>query len=131
MSRRGSRPRIVPIAGSRTTVRTESTIRTELPDRTVDLSIETRGFVVFMRGLKVTLSVFGLVAGIAVGWILLVAMSQPVRVNYAYVVGRYNSGFWWSVREYLPFAVPVVGALVGWIVALLLVRAGWRMTRER
>lgn len=81
-----------------------------------------------MRSLKVTLSVFGLVAGVAVGWISLVAVSQPVRVNFAFVAGRFDPGFWWYVRQYLPYGAPVLGALVGWVVASLLVRAGWRMT---
>lgn len=82
-----------------------------------------------MRSLKVTMSAFGLVAGVIVGLVWIVAASQPVRINYAFVVGRWEPGFWWYVREYLPLASPVLGALIGWIVAFFLVRSGWRLTR--
>lgn len=81
-----------------------------------------------MRSLKVTLSVFGLAAGVVVGLVWIVA-AQPVRINYAFVAGRWEPGFWWYFSEYLPLAAPVLGALIGWIVASFLVRSGWRLTR--
>ncbi|MGA9873621.1 MAG: hypothetical protein WBQ44_21070 [Rhodococcus sp. (in: high G+C Gram-positive bacteria)] len=84
-----------------------------------------------MRSLKFTLSVFGLFAGAVVGYVWIYAASQPVRVNYAFVVGRYDPGVLQVLREYLPLIAPVLGALIGWIVATILARAGWRMTRGR
>ncbi len=99
-----------------------------------------------MRGLKrhtdLMRSLHGLLAGvgflmglIVVGIASWAQPSEPVRINYGYtgdedplqnvsIVGN-------SASPYLLVLGPLVGALLGWLCAVVATRLGWKLSRSK
>lgn len=75
-----------------------------------------------MRGLKFALAIAGAVVGGIVGWVWWSATMQPHRINFAFVAGHEPS-FVERLGDYLPLVAPVLGALIGWSIAMVLSRA--------
>lgn len=89
-----------------------------------------------MRALKVLAACFGFVVGLLtvavlalVDWIWL---SEPTRTNFSYVGDDAYSGVSVAIQPsslLLALAYPVVGAVLGWLSALVAIRFGWKLSR--
>ncbi|WP_420881541.1 hypothetical protein [Rhodococcus sp. (in: high G+C Gram-positive bacteria)] len=89
-----------------------------------------------MRALKVLAACFGLVLGLLVLAVVTVVdwmwLSGPVRTNFAYVGDDTYSGVSVAIQpaSLLPaLAFPLAGAVLGWLVAVIAIRSGWRLSR--
>lgn len=89
-----------------------------------------------MRALRVLLVSFGFLFGLliaAVGLLIDWAIG-PYRTNFAYVDGDpYGTLVAIAVNQpslYYPIALPLVGALLGWLAAISAARRGWRLSRN-
>ncbi|WP_137724178.1 hypothetical protein [Prescottella subtropica] len=91
-----------------------------------------------MRALRILLSCFGFVTGLLVNACLLlesVWMDEPTRTTFSSIDdSTYGSTVScaldpWSAAILL--AVPVVGAVLGWLVGALAGRTGWALTRTK
>lgn len=86
-----------------------------------------------MRGLRALLAAFGFALGLLMfaAWGLIDTLTaEPVRINYNFE-GTESSVSWAIPVEtiILAIALPLVGALAGWLIGLVATRRGWRIQR--
>ncbi|QCQ93853.1 hypothetical protein [Rhodococcus sp. SGAir0479] len=87
------------------------------------------------RALRVLLAGFGFLFGLLVGGVGLLASwtSRPVRVDFAYVAGDPFAGTVGRALDYSSLIVvvtlPLLGAVLGWVAAVVAGRRGWRLAR--
>lgn len=89
-----------------------------------------------MRALRVLLVCFGFLFGLliaAVGLLIEWALG-PYRTNFAYVDGNtYGTLIAVAIDSpslYYPVLLPLLGALLGWVVAIVASRRGWRLSQN-
>lgn len=88
-----------------------------------------------MRALRVLLVGFGFLLGLLIAGIGLVVdwLAGPFRTNFAYVEGdSYGTLVAIAVDQpslYFPIVLPLFGALLGWLAAILVARRGWQLAR--
>ncbi len=90
-----------------------------------------------MRSLHVLLAGFGALMGLlSVAVAFLAQPSTPVRVNFGYAgdhppqTDRLASASLGSLPIYLVAALPLLGALLGWLCGFIATRFGWRLSRN-